>query len=153
MLLPAEAFKTIVRYTPLISIDLVVYNTVGQVLLGQRLNRPAQGDWFVPGGRILKAEKTADAFRRLVKEELNHDMLLDDAEFMGHYEHHYSDNFSNETFSTHYVVLAHRIVLDLDLSSLPKQQHGLYQWFDVEDALVRDDVHLYTKWYLEMGER
>lgn len=42
-MLDRETFKTIVDKTPLISIDLVVKNTAGKVLLGQRLNRPAQG--------------------------------------------------------------------------------------------------------------
>jgi len=51
MFLSQEDFATVVRSTPLISIDLVVENERGEFLLGQRTNRPAQGYWFVPGGR------------------------------------------------------------------------------------------------------
>ncbi|KDS03655.1 glycosyl transferase in colanic acid biosynthesis [Salmonella enterica subsp. enterica serovar Heidelberg str. RI-11-014316] len=39
-----------VRATPLISLDFIVENGQGEILLGQRLNRPAQGYWFVAGG-------------------------------------------------------------------------------------------------------
>ncbi|MBJ6922853.1 GDP-mannose mannosyl hydrolase, partial [Vibrio cholerae] len=41
-------FKTVVASTPLVSMDLIVRNRYGQVLLGLRTNRPAQGFWFVP---------------------------------------------------------------------------------------------------------
>ncbi|MFT5815062.1 MAG: colanic acid biosynthesis protein WcaH [Psychroserpens sp.] len=54
------------------SIDLVVRNPVGNVLLGESMNRPLQNSWFVPGGRILKDEtfKTAyKTFKRRVRAE------------------------------------------------------------------------------------
>ncbi len=47
-------FKTIVANTPLISIDLIIQNSQKKILLGKRINRPAQGYWFVPGGRVRK---------------------------------------------------------------------------------------------------
>jgi colanic acid biosynthesis protein WcaH len=54
MFLRPEDFATVVRSTPLISIDLIVENESGEFLLGKRTNRPAQGYWFVPGGRVQK---------------------------------------------------------------------------------------------------
>ena len=91
--LPAEHFGRMVADMPLISIDLVVRNTQGEALLGLRLNRPAQGYWFVPGGRIRKDERIPQAFVRLVKEELGQELAFERAAFLGVYEHHYSDNF------------------------------------------------------------
>ena len=64
--LDTELFKSVVANTPLISVDLIVRNPQGQILLGLRVNRPAQGYWFVPGGRVRKDERLADAFTRLV---------------------------------------------------------------------------------------
>jgi len=144
-------FKTVVASTPLISIDLVVYNAQGQVLLGQRLNRPAKGDWFVPGGRICKDESMAVAFSRLVQEELGLTRTIQDAQFIGPFEHFYSDNFSGVDFSTHYVVLGYRLQVDIDLDSLPQEQHHHYRWFDVSELLASDEVHLHTKWYFMNG--
>ncbi|WP_313449769.1 NUDIX domain-containing protein, partial [Pseudescherichia sp.] len=65
MFLSQEDFATVVRSTPLISIDLIVENARGEFLLGKRTNRPAQGFWFVPGGRVQKDEPLAQAFERL----------------------------------------------------------------------------------------
>lgn len=70
MFLSTQDFATVVRSTPLISIDLIVENAQGEYLLGKRTNRPAQGFWFVPGGRVQKDETLADAFARLTQAEL-----------------------------------------------------------------------------------
>ena len=147
MFLDKETFRTVVRSAPLVSIDLVVINSQGQVLLGQRTNRPAQSFWFVPGGRILKNEVMAAAFLRLSKAELGFASELGDAEFLGVYEHFYTDNFSGTDFSTHYVVLGYRLVHDLDLNSLPDAQHHSYRWFDVAELLASVQVHDNTKAY------
>ena len=69
-MLSRDAFQNVIRSTPLVSIDLVVRDPQGYVLLGKRVNRPAQGYWFVPGGRIEKNESVQDAFMRLLRGEL-----------------------------------------------------------------------------------
>jgi len=147
MFLDKETFRTVVRSTPLISIDLVIMNSQQQALLGLRTNRPAQGYWFVPGGRILKDESMAEAFRRLSQAELGISAEIGDAQFLGVYEHFYTDNFSGTDFPTHYVVLGYRLIMDLELDALPDAQHQQYRWCDV-DALMSDDaVHENTKAY------
>nr|WP_241903865.1 GDP-mannose mannosyl hydrolase [Vibrio breoganii] len=146
-----NTFKTVVASTPLVSIDLVIKNCDGQVLLGERTNRPAQGYWFVPGGRILKDETFDDAFKRMTGVELGVELSFSAALFLGPYEHHYSDNFSGDEFSTHYVVLGYEVVLDLELSELPSEQHKSYRWWDVDELLGSDLVHQNTKDYF--GER
>lgn len=134
---------------PLVSIDLVVRNPQEEALLGQRLNRPAQDFWFVPGGRIRKDERIPQAFSRLAREELGLSLVFETAAFLGVYEHHYSDNFSGTEFSTHYVVLAYELVLDLSLPALPAEQHGHYRWWPTTELLTSPDVHLHTQWYFQ----
>ncbi|WP_324295571.1 NUDIX domain-containing protein [Rheinheimera sp. UJ51] len=63
MFLDNSTFSTVLASTPLVSIDLLIENTKGEILLGERKNRPAQGFWFVPSGRILKNESLAAAFK------------------------------------------------------------------------------------------
>lgn len=146
--LDREMFRQIVAGTPLISIDLIVRNEQGQVLLGQRLNRPAQGYWFVPGGRVRKDERLAEAFSRLTQEELGVQLMLSDGRFLGPFEHFYDDNFSGGDFSTHYVVLGYEVTVNRDaLSQLPVEQHGAYRWFDVASLLQSEVVHSHTKLY------
>ncbi|XAG61105.1 GDP-mannose mannosyl hydrolase [bacterium 19MO02SH05] len=145
--LDKETFKTVVASTPLVSIDLIIRNNCNQVLLGLRTNRPAQGFWFVPGGRIGKDETFEQAFLRLTQLELGYPIPLNDASFLGPYQHLYSDNFSGTDFSTHYVVLGYQLMLDLDLQTLPVEQHQNYQWWDEQELLNSDLVHRNTKAY------
>ncbi|ENT8679841.1 GDP-mannose mannosyl hydrolase [Escherichia albertii] len=142
-----ELFKTIVEHTPLISIDLIIRNDKGEALLGQRLNRPAQNYWFVPGGRIFKNESFEAAFKRITFEELGVQTSLDEALFLGVYEHFYNDNFSEAEFSTHYVVHGYEIQLNPQQLHLPTIQHNSYKWFDIETLLNSTNVHQYTKNY------
>jgi colanic acid biosynthesis protein WcaH len=145
--LDKESFRQIVASTPLISIDLIVRNEQGQVLLGQRLNRPAQGYWFVPGGRVRKDERLAAAFERLTEGELGIRLPITSADFLGPFEHFYPDNFSGTNFSTHYVVLGYELISGTSLDTLPVEQHSDYQWFTVPELLASEQVHLHTKLY------
>jgi colanic acid biosynthesis protein WcaH len=148
MFLDKKTFSTVIKSTPLISIDLVVIGTDSKVLLGRRLNKPAQGAWFVPGGRVLKNESLADAFKRLTMEELGSEFTIKQADLLGPFDHFYQDNVFDDLFSTHYVAIAYRLKLDVSLVNMPLDiQHDGYQWFDVDDLLRDEQVHQHTKWY------
>lgn len=152
MHLPAETFRMVVAATPLVSIDLVVQNACGDILLGERLNRPAQGYWFVPGGRILKSEELDSAFRRLALTELGRVFERRDAQLLGIYEHFYSDSVFGTAPAapdTHYVVVAYRIALpDGHVLAPPREQHGRYRWWPLTEALTSAGVHDNTRAYL-----
>ncbi|MFC0117885.1 GDP-mannose mannosyl hydrolase [Pseudoalteromonas xiamenensis] len=155
MFLSKETFSTVIEHAPLVSIDLVILNEKGQALLGERLNRPAQHYWFVPGGRILKNEPLSVAFERLTLVELGEVFSLSDATLLGSYDHFYPDNVFGETYSTHYVAIAYVLKLSKPLNQLPmKVQHSSYKWFDIADLLQSDIVHKHSKWYFEalMGQ-
>ena len=141
MFLRHEDFATVVRSTPLISIDLIVANTHGEFLLGKRLNRPAQGYWFVPGGRVQKDEALHVAFERLTEAELGLRLPLSAAEFYGVWQHFYGDNFSGDDFSTHYIVLGFRLRVSENDLQLPDVQHDAYRWMAATQILVSDHVH------------
>ena len=147
MWLEPSIFCTVVEHTPLVSLDLLVRNDTGEVLLGKRVNRPAQDYWFVPGGRIAKDERIEDSFARLAREELGVSCLIEDALFLGNYQHFYQDNFSGAAFSTHYVVLAYELRLNLSIGLLPGEQHNEYHWFQETELLEMDSVHQHTKDY------
>ena len=149
MFLTEKTFKTIISSSPLISIDLIIENSNGEYLLGMRNNRPALGFWFVPGGRILKNETMDNAFSRLCQNELGIDLLLRNAEFLGPFEHFYSDSVYCESISTHYVALGYKIYAELDLKDLPKEQHNQYAWFTRDEIINNDLVHEHTKWYIK----
>lgn len=153
MFLDKETFSTVIRSTPLVSIDLVVENAKGEFLFGYRNNRPAQGFWFVPGGRIQKDESMRDAFKRLTLEELGQQYELHQAELIGPFDHFYDDHFYDKSvmgndFSTHYVALGYRLVVD-ELIYLPKEQHSEYKWLSKEALLNDLTVHKHSRWYFD----
>ena len=146
-MLSRNTFQTIVQNTPLVSIDLIIKNAQDQVLLGRRNNRPAQGYWFVPGGRIRKNETLAQAFKRLTCAELHQEFLLDEAYFLGVFEHLYADSIFNSEISTHYIALGYQLIVDVSFDTLPLDQHHQYQWFAINDLLNDANVHENTKAY------
>lgn len=137
LLLSGASYSTVIRDTPLVSIDLIVRNAKNEILLGFRRNKPAQGFWFVPGGRICKNETLDQAFARLSEDELGMAVARNKAEFLGVYEHFYVDSAVADDISTHYVVLAYALRWDGELSSLPKTQHSQYRWAKPE-CMARD---------------
>ncbi len=147
MHLSEETFKTVIDSTPLISIDLIIQDNNARFLLGKRVNRPAQGDWFVPGGRVLKNEALDEAFTRLSNVELGQAFERKDALFLGVYEHFYDNSAPSENISTHYIVLGYKLVLTQPLTCLPELQHNNYRWQTADEILSSDDVHIHTKWY------
>jgi len=137
-----DAFLAVVRDTPLVSIDLVVPDAQGRLLMGQRINEPARGSWFVPGGRILKDEPLDDAFVRLTSIELGVTLARTDAHLLGVHTHLYETNFAGVPgITTHYVVLAYRVDLSAGLDTLPRVQHSSYRWWGRDEAIASGQVH------------
>lgn len=146
--LDAATFKMVVTATPLISIDLLVQNEQGEFLLGLRNNRPAQGYWFVPGGRILKNETLDTAFRRLTREELGTELERGQASFKGLYEHVYDDSVFGPSPATHYIVLAHYLQVAQETIRISPEQHCQSQWVTPE-AMNTLNIHRFTWDYFE----
>jgi colanic acid biosynthesis protein WcaH len=149
MFLDNSIFTKVVESTPLVSIDLVIQNSAGNYLLGLRNNKPAKNCWFVPGGRILKNETLNSAFQRLCKQELAIQFERNQALFLGNFEHFYNDSVFGDNISTHYVVMGYKIVIDIDLATLPQDQHKQYKWFSKNQMLTDSSVHQHTRWYVE----
>ena len=104
--LTGDLFKTIIDNTPLVSVDLIVKHK-GKVLLGKRVNKPAQRYWFTLGGRVLKNESIQNAIQRIGKLEL--DIIIDGSpKFIGVFEHFYDDSIY-QNVSTHYINLGYEI--------------------------------------------
>jgi colanic acid biosynthesis protein WcaH len=152
--LDRQLFLSVVDSVPLVAIDLVLVRQSQEVLLGLRKNRPAQGYWFVPGGRIFKNETVNDALIRVAESELRMGEQVRSGQlspqFIGHFEHFYPDCFAGECMvSTHYVVLAYRVEVSTDFElPLADDQHSAFGWWNIIDALQSPLVHQYTKDYL-----
>jgi len=136
-------FKTIIDSAPLISIDILLKKD-GKVLLGKRINKPAQGYFFSMGGRVNKNEAIANAMARIAKNELNIELKYI-PKFIGVFEHFYDDSIYKDV-STHYVNLAYEYEVK-EVLNLPTEQHNEYQWFSIDELLESKQVHKYVKDY------
>lgn len=147
MWLDEKSFIEVTKNTPLVSIDLLIEDERGRFLLGKRINKPAQGFWFVPGGRILKNQTLREAFTSIAQRELNLALSFDDAKLRGVYEHFYDDNYYEVPgFGTHYVVVAYEAVLPRGaFDVLPKDQHDEWQFMSPWEIENRAGVHPSSK--------
>lgn len=148
MKLENQDFLQVVANSPLVSIDLIVKDERGRVLLGLRRNKPAQGYWFVPGGRIYKDERVAQALARIGVEELGMELNESSVRFLGVFEHLYPDNFAGKPdVSTHYIVLGCEVIPTVKFDQLPVSQHDDWRFWETGELLVNKEVHENTKAY------
>jgi colanic acid biosynthesis protein WcaH len=90
----------------------------------------------------------ADAFIRIVKAEIGLEASIDDAKFIGVYEHLYDTNvFGEEGIGTHYVVLAHELNLNHRPTIVGDRQHGCFRWMTQAELISSHDVHQNTQAY------
>jgi colanic acid biosynthesis protein WcaH len=144
-MLDDQTFKTVIISTPLISIDLLVKKD-NKILLGKRINKPAQGYLFSIGGRVYKNETINSAMIRIANDELNISLKLT-PRFIGVFEHFYDDSIYQDV-STHYINLAYEIEIE-EILNLPNEQHNEYQWLTIDELLESKQVHKYVKDYFK----
>ena len=146
--LSRDQFAHVVRDTPLVSIDLIITDTIQHVLVGLRENEPAKGVFFVPGGVIRKDEPIGTAFGRILRAETGQEASISAARFLGVFEHIYPTNrFNDPGFGTHYIVLAYRLQLDHRPEIRLDDQHSELKWMNSAELLAAPDVHENTKAY------
>lgn len=143
-----EQFLEVIDRTPLVSIDLIIRDSKNRILLGRRVNEPAKGKWFVPGGRIMKDESLNEAFERVSNAEIGTKYSRNEARLIGAFTHLYETNvFLEDGVSTHYIVLAFELQLADNAEIKERTQHNEYKWFSIEEAdpnvgkLPDPDVH------------
>jgi colanic acid biosynthesis protein WcaH len=143
-----DELDSVIRLAPLVAIDLIIRNANNEVLLGLRQNEPAKGCYFVPGGMILKNERLAQAFARLIRNETGEAGSLDEARLIGVFEHFYDSNRSGRAgYGTHYVVLAYEWRWPSAAAPHPDDQHSELRWWPLAELLASDRVHDNAKAY------
>lgn len=154
--IPKDKYLEIMKYTPLISTDIVVFNSQGEVLLGKRTTEPAKNEWFVPGGRLRINETCHAAITRIAVQELG--IILDKKmpnqhrpKPLGVYHQTYNSNFENNDYGAHYITFAYTLELEDSMSvnylPTPDYQHSEFKWWSISDLLKSDKVNIYCKNY------
>jgi colanic acid biosynthesis protein WcaH len=140
---PEAAWRTVVEHVPVVSVDLVVRRD-DAVVLGKRANEPAKGEWFVPGGRVHKHERLADAVARVAREEVGLDVGIEKR--LGVYEHFYETADYEDVGGKHYVPVG--FVVRAEGGTLEgDDQHSDVRW--ARPPFDDLDLHPYVRTYLE----
>jgi colanic acid biosynthesis protein WcaH len=152
--LSEENFNRLIGLAPLVAIDLIIRNRAGKILVAQRNEEPAKGYLFNPGGCVFKSEPVESAFGRIMERETGRRVPYEAARFHGFYQHFYqATRFGGDGCGTHYVVLAHDVMLDGDDSIVLDQTHSTYRWLSESEILASPSVHEYTKDYFRPARR
>jgi colanic acid biosynthesis protein WcaH len=143
-----EQLSYVVRYAPLVSIDLIIRDPEGRVLVALRRNEPAKNHYFVPGGRIRKNETIDSAFRRILQAETSLKFGFEQARLLGVFQHIYPTNrFKHKDYGTHYVVLAYEILLSEKPLITLDAQHESWKWMNERELRASSEVHQFVRGY------
>lgn len=139
-----DDWETIVANVPIVSVDLLV-RYKGGLLFGKRINKPAKGYWFLPGGRVQKGETRREAVHRIAEAELG--ISVDIVESLGAFEHIYNTSDVDGVETKHY--LANGYVVEVNNGRpTADDQHEAVQVFQS----APDPLHPNIRTYLDASK-
>lgn len=139
--IPPDLYKKIHTTVPMACVDIIITND-NSFLLVKRKNKPAQNQWWFPGGRILKDETLTEAVIRKSFEETRLDVEI--IHNIGAGETIFPDGpfeFTTHTINIVYLVKAinpEKIKLD--------EQSSEYNWF----SEINENWHPHIKNFLSL---
>lgn len=141
--IPTELYRQIHEVLPISCVDILLKNG-DSFLLAKRNNKPAQGYWWFPGGRVLKNETLKDAAFRKTQQETGLDIKIE--KILGVNETIFPDGpFDSSTHTINVVFLATctspENIVTLD------DQNDEYQWF----SHIHDTWDPHVKKFLELA--
>lgn len=137
-----KLYKKIQEVLPICCVDIVILNKNKEFLLLKRVNEPAKGKWWIPGGRILKGEKLEKAVLRKAKEETGLSVTI--KKMLGVKETIFKEGyFGNSAHTINIIFLAeaktNKVKMDF--------QNSQYKWFSKIDK----NFNPYLKKFLTLG--
>ena len=134
--IPDQLYEQILENMPIFCIDMVVYSK-GKVLLVKRKEKPAQRDWWVPGGRLFKEEKLVEGVKRKIKEEVG--LKIKSIDHVGMQEY-FSDDGIYQNLKFHAVAAIYKVEVDEEKVTLDETSTD-YKWVSQIDS----DLHEYVQ--------
>ena len=100
-MIPEKKYTEIIENVPILCVDGIIINDEKEYLLVKRLNDPLRGEYWVPGGRVLKHELLKDAIKRKMKQELGIDIFKE--RLLGYFEDIYEKSDTKLTTDLHVI--------------------------------------------------
>lgn len=66
--IPTSLYSQFIEHMPIFCVDIAINGPKGLLLL-KRKEEPAKGEWWLPGGRLLKGENIEEAAKRITQTE------------------------------------------------------------------------------------
>jgi len=141
--IPTKIYRRIHTLVPIACVDAIVIHK-GKFLMGKRMNKPARGKWWFPGGRIFKGETLRHAVLRIVKGETGLRARI--VKCLGADEQFFKDGHFGtpiHTITVVFLTTAKSLPTHLTLES----QHERFHWF----SKIQKSWHPYVKRSLRLA--
>jgi len=138
----SDLYEKIHMAMPIACVDVIITNG-NSFLLVKRKNKPAQNQWWFPGGRILKNETLTEAVTRKSFEETGLNVKI--VNCIGVEETIFPDGPFNSTAHTINVTYLVKAINPEEIKM--DEQSSEYDWFSKIDA----DWHPYIKNFLKIA--
>lgn len=131
-----ELFLAVSTLTPIVNVDLLVYNDKGQFLLTWRDDPHCGQGWHVPGGCLHFRETCEERIKKVAQKELNISGILFDKEPINVFEiiSHEHRDIANQNERAHFITLVYKCYAPTDFTidnqSFVEDEVGYMQWFD-----------------------
>lgn len=139
--IPKKTYQKIHDSVPIACIDVAIVNK-NRVLLCKRTNKPAQGQFWFPGGRVYKGETLAEAVSRKTLQETG--LNIKRSKKIGVEETMFEDGpFGSPTHTINVLFRADTKFDQIQNDS----QHNEYMWADLKTK----GLHPYVKKYIKIA--
>lgn len=139
-----ETFLFVSTLIPIVNVDLLVYNDLGQFLLTRRNDSHSGTGWHIPGGCVRFKETIEERIRKVASTELGIDNIRFEKEPIKIFQ--IIDNGSrpldNQRERAHFISLVYKCHVDstfkINNINLTEKDTGYMRWFDKlpEDLLL-----------------
>jgi len=134
MFIPKGDYEKILEVLPILCVDCVISHN-GKCLLLRRINEPAKGQYWFPGGRVNKNEKIKDASLRKAREEVSLECRFE--KIISIEETMFARQGDMLTDIHTVNVCCHLSALEVDNFELDDTHDG-FVWVDAEEAKMLD---------------
>lgn len=143
--LGTELFHFVSSLTPIVNVDLLVYNSKGQYLLAKRDDPHCGKGWHVPGGCVRFKETFDTRIREVAKKELNLTEFTYDKEPIKVFEIMWDKdqrNLENDDERAHFITIVYKCYapdsFTIDNQGKSETDAGYLRWFDkLPDDLLK----------------
>jgi colanic acid biosynthesis protein WcaH len=141
MIIEKDVYSKIHSLIPIPCVDLVIIRD-NRILLVRRKLEPAKGQYWFPGGRIMRNESFVNATKRLAKAEVGLDIDIKKIAHIGIGNLLFPTDPFGHGQGTHSVTFVFKCVVGND-NPILDQNHDEFIWWDGSSG----DHHAYVKNY------